>query len=54
LGEELVVGALFDDLAGLDNADAVGVADGAEAVGDAALNYQAKTATGTERGWAKD
>jgi hypothetical protein len=34
LGEKFVVGALFNDLASLDNADAVGVADGAEAVGD--------------------
>jgi hypothetical protein len=33
LGEELVVRAFFDDLAGLDDADAVGVVDGAEGVG---------------------
>jgi hypothetical protein len=33
LGEELVVRALLDDLSGLDDTNAVGVADGAWAVG---------------------
>jgi hypothetical protein len=34
LSKELIVSALFDDTAVLHNANAVGVADGAEVVGD--------------------
>ncbi|MFJ4574930.1 hypothetical protein ACIQWV_29750 [Streptomyces sp. NPDC098085] len=33
-GDELVVGSLFADVAGFDDEDLVGFADGGEAVGD--------------------